>query len=262
MKKKMMYIIIIILLIIAGVIGAVLLINRSSDEVVQTLTEIENADYSLNELSDKYNEMFSDCEAVVENDNLIIDCDVKYVFEFYKEELTISSSDEEVYEVFKNVVLASQSFYYDNPEVLNDTINEFLNLNISVAGLKYSYTDEHNLTCVLSSQIEVYEPDYYFIDEQLITLMDSDYEIVYENEYITLNNGYLFYDENTDNLNFGGNFNYDESSVNIYIYIYDEENNLLSTFTDILEKEGDGYIQKNYNIENVSNASYIIIKTN
>lgn len=263
MKKNMKIIVAsIVTIIIFITIEIVIFINENKVKM-QELTEEEiveifNSDFTLNDLSDRFNELYGEGSAAIENQILIISQGEEYEFILDSYQLIIITENNEVLEVLKNLILTIQSFYYDDTSVLVETVDMFLNNVICLQGVEiYEIDGNYEIYIDLAQQINVYEPDFVYSNEDKIYLMNSDEIYSYANDNFTLNNAYLYIGEDLNVLNFGGILNTTSSEAMFSVNVYNANDDLVST-TDYDIKDMWQQINFNIDLSKVS-ASYIII---
>lgn len=259
MKKKIIFSSCIILLVVLLVYIFSLFLGNSTDNIAEEVVYTD-ADFTLNELKNIFNEKSEDCVANIKNGNLLMVCEnIEYEFILNEYEISVESSDDKILDIFKDLVLSYQSFYYDDVSVLNDTIGLFLEQKIYLSGLDMIFIDNiYYLTLDLNEILEIYDPENTYYNDDKIYLGDTTF--IYQNEYITINNGELLSSKLISTLNLAGYITLISDVNYIVVEIYDYDNIIIETFEfDIT----DDLINFVFNMEvyNLAEVNYVILNT-
>lgn len=257
--KKNMKIVLLVVLIVAITFTIYFFNKENEEELIEEVT-ISYTEFTLNDLSSKFNELYPELNSYIENGNMVIESDSVYEFVLNEYQLSIITNDENVLEVLKKVVMTYQSFYYDDLTELEKTIDMFLNNEIYLMGVEFYYEDGvYEIYIDLAEELEVYSPDYSYYDDEKIFLLTSENEFSYESNDLTLNNAYFYYDEESSNVNFGGIISLNEEKTTFEVNIYDQNEDLISTNQYELT-EFDKSINLNIDLTSVNkDVSYILL---
>lgn len=252
LKNSIALVIIILVIVVVGY----LFITMNMEEDNKTITYIENVDYTLNDLSNKIGELFSVEDTWVEENTLyIVYEEGTYEFILTDQYLLVESSNEKIEEVFKLVLLASQSYYYEDYMVLEETINKFLNKSIEVAGI---WIENSSYGLCLDEAVDIYSPNDIYYEEDKIYLSQID-DFVFSSDVFEINNTYVYYDEESNLFSFGGNMSSSLESVTITVYIYDSEGTLLASEIKTIDNLNEGLEQFHINIDIENKPNYIVV---
>lgn len=238
-------------LIIVILIGTItfILINRFNRENNEPLVGINEVDFTLNDIRDKF--IATDyakenkCNGKVNENGIIIMCNKKnYEFEFNGVELTIVT-DESGKDIFKYIVNGIEELHgYASGEFLN-TVDRFLNKEIAVTGLNYKKNDDKiKFSINVLDKLNKYEVRENITEETIKSIDDVNYE--YSNLGYTISNLELVKNDERYFLVFsavaGGEGNYDTTFT---IKYYDDENVLVTSQTlelNTVDTYGNSYL--------------------
>lgn len=228
--KKIFWLIVIVLVLLLGIF-TFLFFNRDEE-----IVEIAGANFTLNELADKFLETeyatTNECKIDVKENVLEVKCDKKHVFEINNGYLVTTIDNEETEEVFKYIVDALQTFYGSALGDYEHTLDSFLRDEIMITDLeKNKVGDEYELKVYLLKQIQKYDITDVITKETSMNIANFDY--IYSGLGYKIANMSLTYSDIINTYSFAGVISGDSKfDVYIVIKLYDNVGNVLVSHRD------------------------------